>query len=401
MTTAFTVLEQQLLGKRSAGFALWSGLIALFILLPFRAVLQAQDYTDSTGIPSFSTTYPAEMGSVDASSGNLHLEIPLGSFPQRGGTTATLKLAYDSHMWSVSTDGVSPIWVNWQNENGFDLGESWRLVAPGSSGGSYEGNSTCIFDYHAYDPNGTQHWFHINLGTGTLASGCSLSTAQAYAADSSGISVTATWVSSEFVLVQEYGPDGTCMAGYCNGSNLDTAPKDTNGNWMDAVDDLIGTAPNYQAQVFVTDTLGRQFVSNGTGSSCTFASKSGLFYPKCLSVTTSESTQSLYTINYADIPLNTDFGESGVTECTTAANCMATVVTSILQPDGSMYTFLYDCYQTGNTACNSPESQTYYYGTMTSMTLPTGGVITYQYENFTDAIGGVSHWLNSKSNTVT
>jgi hypothetical protein len=398
------VLNQHLLRKHirpTAVFALWSGIAALLVVGPLLAALHAQDYTTSTGTPSFATPYPAEMGLVDAASGNLHLEIPLGSFPQRGGSIVNLKLAYDSHIWSINSDGVAPIWANWRNESGFSLGQAWRLVAPGSSGGTYETNSTCVFDYHAFDPNGTQHWFHINLGTGTLASGCSSKTATAYAADSSGISVTATWTSSYVVLFQEYAPDGTCLQGFCNGSNIDPAPKDTNGNWMLAANDLIGTPPNYQSQMFVTDTLGRQFVSNGTGSSCTFASKSGLFLPECLYVTTSKSTQSLstqslYTITYADIPLNTAFAQSGVTECTSSGNCMATVIQSILLPDNSRYSFLYDCYEAGNVACNSPSGQTGYYGTLMSMTLPAGGTVTYGYSNFKDAAGGINRWLTSK-----
>jgi RHS repeat-associated protein len=378
--------------------ALWSGIVALLMMGPFLATAQAQNYLASTGIPSFTAPYPAEMGVVDAASGNLHLEIPLGSFPQRGGSTVNLRLAYDSNMWSVnSADGISPIWADWQDETAFSLGQAWRLVVPSSSGGTYESNSTCVFDYHAFDPNGTQHWFHINLGTGTLASGCSINSISTYAADSCGISVTATWVSSDVVAIQEYASDGTCLQGSCNGHDIGGPPEDTNGNYMVTANDLIGTPPNYESQVSVTDTLGRQFLSNSTGTSCTFASTSGLFYPMCLLVTTSESSQSLYTVTYADIPLNTDFGISGVTECTTAANCMATVITSITLPDTTQYIFKYDCYEAGNTACNSPSGQSGYYGTLTSMTLPTGSEIYYGYSTFTDELGNRSRWLTTKS----
>jgi hypothetical protein len=65
--------------------------------------LHAQSYLSSTGSPSFGVPYPAEMGTIDAATGDLHLEIPLGSYPQRGGTTAKLSIAYDSHIWSIES----------------------------------------------------------------------------------------------------------------------------------------------------------------------------------------------------------------------------------------------------------------------------------------------------------
>lgn len=393
-----TACHEQPLGKRMRpviDFALRSGIMTLSVVGIFLGVLRAQNYEASTGVPTYSTTYPAEMGSVDVATGNLHLEIPLGSYPQRAGSTAALRLVYNSHMWTVDSDGMAPTWVDWDNNHvAFYLGDAWGLLAPAGSNGTYETDSNCVFDYHAWDPNGTQHWFAINLGTGTVGAGCSIKTpVTTYATDASGISVTATWIGYYDVAFQEYEPDGTCLFGECFGSDTGSIPQDTNGNYMLGGEGVIGN----QVEMSVTDTLQRQVVSNGTGASCTFASKSGLFYPECLYVTTSTSTtspstQSLYTITYADIPLNTDFQQSGVTECTTSDDCMATVITSIVQPDGTQYTFTYDCYLAGNTACNSPESLGVYYGTVTSMTLPTGATVTYGYINSADNNGNMSRW---------
>ena len=50
----------------------------------FTSPLVAQNYLTSTGSPSFGVPVPVEMGSVDTASGNLHLTVPLGSYPQRG-----------------------------------------------------------------------------------------------------------------------------------------------------------------------------------------------------------------------------------------------------------------------------------------------------------------------------
>jgi hypothetical protein len=78
-------------------------IFALSLTGPLAGRLAAQSYLTSTGSPGFAAPYPAEMGSVDAASGNLHLEIPLGTYPQRA-TSAPLvaKLIYDSHIWVPS-----------------------------------------------------------------------------------------------------------------------------------------------------------------------------------------------------------------------------------------------------------------------------------------------------------
>ena len=49
----------------------------------------------------------SDLGYVDTSNGNLHIEIPLGSFPQRGsGTNLTFRLVYDSAFWTGVPGGT-------------------------------------------------------------------------------------------------------------------------------------------------------------------------------------------------------------------------------------------------------------------------------------------------------
>lgn len=68
---------------------------------------QAQ-YTTAAGTPTFTTAIPVEMGFVNAANGNLHLEIPLASFPQRGRLTYNARLIYDSSIWTVNGSAWSP-----------------------------------------------------------------------------------------------------------------------------------------------------------------------------------------------------------------------------------------------------------------------------------------------------
>lgn len=95
--------------------------------------LEAQSYLTSTGSPSFAAPYPAEMGTVDAASGNLHLEIPLGSFSQRRAGALVPKFVYDSHIWTVPTDGASKVWTLTGTLYGLAFG-TWGFYEGGSEG---------------------------------------------------------------------------------------------------------------------------------------------------------------------------------------------------------------------------------------------------------------------------
>jgi len=82
------------------------------------------------------------------------------------------------------------------------------------------------------------------------------------------------------------------------------------------------------------------------------------------------------------ISVSTNFGVSGVSEY----SGMITVVTEIDLPDGTKYSFGYD---SGTTAGH--------YGLLTSMTLPTGGNITYSWTLFTDSYGKTYRWISGRT----
>src|SRR5579871_3327332 len=60
-----------------------------------------QDYQSQTGSPTFSVMQPVPYGVVNLANGNLHVEIPLASAPQRGSLQFVAKLVYDSRIWHV------------------------------------------------------------------------------------------------------------------------------------------------------------------------------------------------------------------------------------------------------------------------------------------------------------
>lgn len=357
------------------------------------ALMAQQGYLSSTGEPSFAVPQPAEMGTVDGLAGNLHLSIPLGSYPQRGGGTFDLKLDYDSHLWSAQPSGLSTAWYP-AYYPGYLASGGWRVVAPSTwlfpnIRFHYLGN--CLADVLLVEPNGTQHWFDIY---DPFISGCTYSSsAYAWAIDSSGIKLLATFSSDlQHYQFTAYSPDGTMLIqqnGNVSGSPTlnPSAPEDSNGNFW--------TLAGFQG--VGQDTTGRVPLQTPSGTGCTFSSVTGATYYRCFDVSTSQGT-SRYTITWADISLKTSFQQSGTSECTT--NCITTVIQNIALPDGTNYTFKYDCdSSTGNAACNSGSGQSAYYGTLTSMALPSGDTVTYGYTNFKDFNGAVSRWLTSKSSS--
>src|SRR5437899_3147784 len=81
--------------------------VLVALLGPGAAHSQAQDsndYLTAIGIYPWTTTMPVEHGHINIANGDFHLEIPVGSFPQRPGRNLTLSLQYDSRIWHV------PVW---------------------------------------------------------------------------------------------------------------------------------------------------------------------------------------------------------------------------------------------------------------------------------------------------
>src|SRR5437879_2404632 len=75
--------------------------------------LHAQNYVYSTGNPTFSTQIPIENGFINVNNGEIHIEIPLATHPQRGNLSMNERLIYDSRIWRI----VSNSGYSWQPTN--------------------------------------------------------------------------------------------------------------------------------------------------------------------------------------------------------------------------------------------------------------------------------------------
>jgi len=345
---------------------LFLGVLAWFLLGPGASAVKGQSYLESIGVPPFTSALPVESGFINAANGNLHLEIPLASYPQRGGREFKVSLMYDSAIWKSASS-------SWQPANSSFMG-GWRLVISGNQGSvDFDDYETTWCDYMSsyrwtnYEPfywtakDGTMRVFSIHTRQdgwpgecGGLGGGPSIDDDSAYATDGSGYRMDVT----NYVDATVYAPDGTVVY-----SASTQKRKDTNGNYY------LSSSGTY------TDTAGRPTVT--TTLNCNSDSNK-----ICYDVRNSQGSISRYTLTKQTINVYTNFGVSGVTEYSGTI----TAIQSITLPDNTTYSFGYD---SGTTAGH--------YGLITSMTLPSGGQISYSWSVFTDARSGKYTWISGRT----
>ena len=324
---------------------------SLFLVTVFA---HAQDYLLQTGAPTFTTAEPVEMGFINASNGNLHLEIPLASPPQRGRLRYGAKLVYDSRIWEASAG-------TWHPDNVPNSQGGWRLVTSGSAGNySYSvttrrcldpntGQYYTIYNYTNFmwtAPEGTRHKFPVMTirDTGGI---CDLDTptGDALANDSSGYRIYVTG----YTTAKVFAKDGTQVY---NGAGSDFTVKDPNGNYFSIAANVI-------------DTLGRTvvtYVPNGAGCTASY----------CYNILAPNGSTSQVQVTTTTVNVNTNFGQSGVTEYSGSF----TAIQSIALPNNTNYSFTYD---SGTGAGN--------FGLMKTIKLPTGTgtQVTYSWTTFADS----------------
>jgi hypothetical protein len=344
-------------------------------LLALAPIAFAQlDYSVQIGRPTFAVPSPVEMGFVNLANGNLHLEIPLGCFPQRGRVAFCAKLVYDSLIWTEVSNGsswwwsptnVPNSWGGWRLVTTADAGTVIPTVAQTNCGATSYYKVNWPFTWTA--PDGTQHVFSVTTQHDFDCGKTNIASADALALDSTGYHMYVT----NYTQATIYAPDGTIVH---DDTQTAYTVKDPNGNFLST--DSSGN---------IIDTLGRTLVAkSGNGS--------GTFYYDVLN---SQGGTSRFTVTTQQITAYTAFQASGVTN--TCAG--VTVVSAIQQPDGSSYSFTYDQIPSGQ-GCTQGTGT---YGMLASMTLPgpAGGTITYTYTNFTGSsnLGSATNrWLNTRNN---
>lgn len=355
------------------------------LLVTHTETLRAQDvdtYFQSIGIPTYQTELPVESGYIRVANGALHLEIPLGSLPQRAGTQFKAALVYDSNLWYFTYPTNIPA-ANSEDANGaLSLG-GWRLITSADTGYinysetdyircTYQGvgeESYGVYKNFVWTaPDGTtrkmvmtiQEGFPNSCGSN---SGYDKPVASGGAQDGSGFVINSD--SNYEITIR--APDGT-IAYQCNfnvGCPSIQVPKDPNGNFYVSTLKLTGFGTKFGQGSFPTsgtvkDSLGRTLLTASLNGTTVY-----------LDVLNSQGSTSRYTITTAQIPLAFSVGGNG----------LIPVIQSVQLPDNTAYSFLYACTAgTGNPACGTSNLRSYN-GEIVSMTLPTGGQIAYTYTN--------------------
>lgn len=356
---------------------------ALLLALTFPVVAAAQV---ATGTPAFGSFGGGPFDIVNLGNLNVHFSIPIIDKAGRG-MPFTYNLAYDSSVWYPSTVSGVETWTpvqnfGWTGQTAVVTGYITYQESTSSRRIPYEGlwvtcSTTTYANFVYTDTLGIRHPFiGATINTSQQPPECNPPASQpsftALATDGSAYSISVTNF-DESSITSKTGEQFSAPSLQMGGGGV---AMDNNGN-------EISTNGN---GVF-TDTLGT--------TALTIAGNAP--NPQTFSYTNPQGTQSAYTMNYQAYTVATDFQISGVGEYGPES---VSLVSSIQLPDGSEYSFTYE--ETPAAANCTPLSGTFsgycVTGRIGSVTLPTGGTITYSY---TGGSNGTGIYADGSTGTLT
>ena len=354
---------------------------ALVLLACVAAALgqTSQGYLNDLGNTPYGINIPVENGFINISNGNLHLEFPIASPPQRGALGLNERLVYDSRVWMFLPFGSNGSYHWWPyNVNaagGTNASGGWRFIK-GNEVGSISLNE---MSYQAYecdpnssaqstsevdqilwtDPTGTTHPFNAtqNYSYDACQGTSSQNVNWGIATDGSGYSAS---------------DDGTGNPVVLDNSGNQVYPQviDRYGNYLGGGDDLV-------------DDTGRVPVLTTHNGNTTYYDVLAPNGP-----INNQGTRVRYTVMATPMAVSSNFQDWSNSDIHQWCNqCpeqndinLFVPVTSIQLPDGSQYTFGYDTT-----------------GELTNVTLPTGGTVSYGYSNIFDSSNTENRWLTSRT----
>src|ERR1700722_349688 len=324
-----------------------------FIFVPFFLVLMyclPSPAQVTTGTPPFGT-YTAGPDVINLANLNSHLVIPVVHKTGRG-TNFNYDLSNDSSVWyPVGSTGSQ----SWQPVSNF----GWRGVTEALTGyiSAIESQEPCpppgtmqtTYEHYVYhNPFGASHLFF-----GTSSNTCSnpsFSTLNHTAVDGSGYTILAT--GSVATITSRTG-------------EVFFAPFQSNSGAA-SVTDQNGNEISLNSSGVFTDTLGitnALTVAGGAPPS-----------PMTFTYVAPSGANAAYTMKYLTHTIKTNFGCSGISEYT---GSNVPLVSEIDLPDGTKYTFSYE---------PTPDFSGDVTGRLASVTLPTGGTISYAYSGGSNGI---------------
>jgi hypothetical protein len=324
-----------------------------------------------TGLPPFGSFSGGPFDTINNANLNAHFEIPIINKAGRG-QALTYSLTYDSSIWMPVYAGGTTTWTptplsTW----------GWKAATNAPQAVIGRVTSTAVQNGCPTNPPLNNQWYYwitysnftyidtsetphpvpgLTISDFQSGHGCGggpPSSMTSATTDGSGYQVTAgTYAGAGYAyLVSAVKTNGTIL-GLVSGPTGPADSQDSNGNQI--------TSSFSSGVITVTDTLGSSALSVSTGN------------PMTLSYTNPQGGTSSFVVHYTSKTVQTAFGCSGIAEYgPTSIN----LVTSIDLPDKSAhpteaYTIIYE--QTPGNPSNTT-------GRIASITLPTGGTISYQY----------------------
>lgn len=320
----------------------------IYLTLAGNAALSqnSQSYLNDLGSTPYGVNIPVENGFINISNGDLHLEFPLASPPQRGTLNVNEKIVYDSRIWMFSPFGTHGSYHWWPyNVNaagGTNTSGGWRFVKGNEIGSVSYGEisynqgvcdsdtgrtaTTQIFSLAWTDPTGTAHPFNARM----------------FQTDDQCAPAFGN---------PEYS-QGINGGGAADGSGY-SIKDDGSGNPL--VNDNNGT----QVYPQIIDRYGNYLSNDGNGNLIDDTGRVPVIVTQSGNVTyydvlapngpiNNNGTRIRYTVTTAQVPVSTDFlpySQSDIYPFTSPG--VLSPVQSILLPDGGQYSFS----TTGTASC--------------------------------------------------
>ena len=322
--------------------------LSAIMLLAATAVAQV-----STGTPPLGS-FSSGPDVINLGNLNVHFAVPVISKPGRG-TPFDYILSFDSSIWTpVTSSGVK----SWQPTTNW----GWRAITEAATGYISRQRFTvqCLIDgsqppRYLNEPLWTNYQYHdafgiTHAGFTNIVGGCpgDIDPSDSTSTDSAGLTLNTSTIPATITT-----PSGSIFAAPIDVGTGSATKTDRNGN------QITTTTGNT-----FTDTLGMTALSVSGGAP----------NPLVATYTTSSGTQASVTVNYSTYTVQTAFGCSGVSEYGPTAVSLAS---SVSLPDGSSYSFQYEA---------TPGAPANVTGRVKSITLRTGGTITYTYTGGSNGI---------------
>jgi YD repeat-containing protein len=351
--------------------------LSALILFVSCSLLVSQTAPAAAGTPAFGT-YTSGPDVINVGNLNVHLTIPILNKQGRAGMNFIYNLTYDNSIWQQA--GVNGN-LSWQPVGNWGWGGLYQssyvtytmTTSAGSCGqyGQYQWQSWTYTNLTYVDSTGGTHptnfqGSYVNSPSGS--SYCPPSSSNpppnmpVTTSDNSGYTIYPTVSAGSLsAYVTDKYAQTYYTPSYANGGSGSTeasySATDANGNEISGVNGLY------------TDTTGKTALTVA-GSSPN---------PMTFKFPNPSGGTSTVTVNFSTTPvtIRTNFGCSGVAEYQASNQYL---VSSIVLPDNSEYTFSYEA---------TPGYSADTTGRIASITLPSGGTITYQYTN-SGHPGGIS-----------